>query len=616
MRTGQMNTVRKVISRQINAGSTSNEKEKSRSPLHFKMFHLMFTLAALPATIGAVATNMSPSTQTNAMALLNTARLIREQRQESETSLGIRNDDVRLLQLRVERVQNFSRGSSGRGLSDGEYGTRLANQLPHMLETHSVPSLVKRAVVQPSIPKKIDVNQFIPSDDLIWGEALFDDNAADMPKAIHSYSSIGNRRNIHETVIRQNVSSDTKVDNTDELKRGVKHNGSEHETSKKANSKKKSSDSGMQKIRTRNISTIMSAKNALRANKAANEEDIDDVDEQSSSTSRVSHEEELKLAHIIQKGVEINRVKSKFEKAKNREITRQEWTDLAKLDSPKELRRLVSNYRQAKNKLVMANMGLVHGVVRARLNVNGPSRNINTSGGISYEELVQEGSLGLLRAAELFDPSKGLRFSTYATIWIKGILGNSSLGEAITLPLREKNKWNKIQKAVKELSIENNEKTDGNRGLKCRPSHEDIASRGGMRPDEVKKVMSKMKRARNVLSLDYQYDSHSRSGTESQNYQAAFSNDKNLMDDVDLVEKVQLRVDVVAALSRNLNPREAHLMRLRYGLKDGKTRTIEECAKTMGISRARVQQLAAGCLKKLREAEDVESLQEYLLSVA
>ena len=74
----------------------------------------------------------------------------------------------------------------------------------------------------------------------------------------------------------------------------------------------------------------------------------------------------------------------------------------------------------------------MHAVVRGWLDVSGLSKN-----GISYEELIQEGSLGILRAAELFDPSKGLRFSTYATIWIKGVLGNSSLGEAITLPLRE-----------------------------------------------------------------------------------------------------------------------------------------------------------------------------------
>ena len=72
----------------------------------------------------------------------------------------------------------------------------------------------------------------------------------------------------------------------------------------------------------------------------------------------------------------------------------------------------------------------------------------------------------------------------------------------------------------------------------------------------------------------------------------------------------------LATLAKNLDPREARLMRLRYGLKDGKTRSIRECAEAMGISRPRAQQLAMGCLKKLREADDAMSLQEYLLSIA
>ena len=350
----------------------------------------------------------------------------------------------------------------------------------------------------------------------------------------------------------------------------------------------------IKRIKTKQVSTIMTTRKKLS---------------ESTSTDRVSHDEEIQLARIIQRGAQLHSIKSKFEEKNMREITRQEWTELAKLESPKELRRLVSDYRKAKNKLVMANMGLVHAVVRTRMREFG--KGSVSYEGISYEEMVQEGSLGLLRAAELFDPSRGLRFSTYATIWIKGILGNSSLSEAITLPLREKNKWNKIQTAIEEISAE---KAIDDTSVH-KPSEEEISARCGLKPDEVKAVLSKMKTAKNVLSLDYQYESRSRSGTDTHRFEA-LSNDKNLMDDVDLVEKLQLRADVVAALTRNLDAREARLMRLRYGLNDGKTRSISDCAEAMGISKARAQQLAAGCLKKLREADDAESLQEYLLSVA
>merc|ERR1712038_97740 len=131
--------------------------------------------------------------------------------------------------------------------------------------------------------------------------------------------------------------------------------------------------------------------------------------------------------------------------------------------------------------------GLVHAVVRTRMRESGHGS--VSFDGVSYEEMVQEGSLGLLRAAELFDPTRGLRFSTYATIWIKGVLGNSSLSEAITLPLREKNKWKKIQQSVEEISALKG--VDDN-GKDYKPSEEEIGSHCGLSPTDVKSVMTKM----------------------------------------------------------------------------------------------------------------------------
>ena len=368
----------------------------------------------------------------------------------------------------------------------------------------------------------------------------------------------------------------------------------------------------IKKIKSKHVSTIMSTRKALQL---ASKDEVKEQSEQNQSLNtnlRVSHDEEIQLARIIQKGVELHNVKAKFEDKYGRDITRQEWTKRANLSGTKELRRMVSDYRQAKSKLVMANMGLVHAVVRTRLQVTGSSTKITKTdrNGVSYEEMVQEGSLGLLRAAELFDPSRGLRFSTYATIWIKGVLGNSNMSETIKLPLREKTKLNKIQTAIADLELEN-----GGSDHSYQPTETEISERSGMSTEEVKTVMSKMKRAKNVLSLDYQYETNTRSGNINNSY-AGLQNDKNLMDDVDLVERLHVRADIIAALARNLDPREARLMRLRYGLNDGCTRSIKDCAAAMGISQSLAKQLAAGCLKKLREADDAESLQEYLLSVA
>merc|ERR1712071_357415 len=127
--------------------------------------------------------------------------------------------------------------------------------------------------------------------------------------------------------------------------------------------------------------------------------------------------------------------------------------------------------------------------------------------------------------------------------------------------------------------------------------------------------MYKMPCASKVLSLDYQYKTTTNGGGEEKTSSEMYGN-KALLEDYDIAETLQLKADIVAALARDLDPREARLIRLRYGLQDGKMRTIVECAECMGLSRQRVQQLAVRCLEKLREADDSKSLQEYLLTVA
>lgn len=318
------------------------------------------------------------------------------------------------------------------------------------------------------------------------------------------------------------------------------------------------------------------------------------------SSVRVSPEEEIELAKMIQNGVKLHKLRSDFEEKNDRKPTRQEWSKLAGL-SVKELRREVSTYRRAKQLLVSANVGLIHAVVKSQYG------SLHKRSGLSYEEYIQEGSLGLLRAAELFDPGRGLRFSTYATIWIKGSLSNSHVVETIKLPMRERTKYNKIVKAHQELVQQ--------KGGEDEPTIEEVANHLGMKVADVLATQQKMKQVQQVLSLDYQYSTQSRSGAESNSFNKLES-DKALMADVDLAERTQMHADVVAAMARNLDAREARLMRLRYGLSDGRTRSIRECAEAMGLSQSRVQNIAQNCLKKLRVAAEAESLEEYLLTIA
>ena len=320
------------------------------------------------------------------------------------------------------------------------------------------------------------------------------------------------------------------------------------------------------------------------------------------ATTRVTPEQEVVLARAIQTGARLQSLKDEAEAARDgKPLTKTEWAALANL-TPKELRRHISLYRQAKHILVQANLGLVHAVVNQQWQ---QQQFLKRSSGVSKEELIQEGSLGLLRAAELFDPNRGLRFSTYAVVWIKGVLQNTHVRELVRLPQREKTKWHKICQATREL-----EATTGQTA-----TWEDIAKVTDLSVSEVLRTHRLMQYTKTVSSLDATRTTHNRSGTE-----AVQQHDHSpwLRDDEDeaLVTRTQLRADLIAALARNLNAREARLVRLRYGLADGVARSLAECADAMGLSRTRVQQLNQRCLAKLRTAAEAESLQEYLLTIA
>ncbi|EED88748.1 RNA polymerase, partial [Thalassiosira pseudonana CCMP1335] len=312
----------------------------------------------------------------------------------------------------------------------------------------------------------------------------------------------------------------------------------------------------------------------------------------------LTRDEEYTLARAIQLGAHVHKIKSEYESTHSKPLSKRQWATLAGLSSPNELRKVVSEYRSAKQELVASNMGLVHAVVKNY------SRKAYYRG-ITIDELVQEGSLGLIRAAELFDPAKGLRFSTYATIWIKGVLSNSRVDEMVLVPQRERQIWNKIREVSKDVDDE-----DG------RLSTDMIAKKLGLDKSSVEQNIQRMSSVNNMLSLDYQYASTTRSGeTDGSKPFEALMADKS-GSDADLAERAQFKADLVAGLVRNLNEREIQLIRLMYGMHDGHEYSVKDSAKIMGINRETARLLHHACLKKLREASNMESLQEYLLTVA
>ena len=348
---------------------------------------------------------------------------------------------------------------------------------------------------------------------------------------------------------------------------------------------------------------------------------------------RVSVEEEIYLAQMIQMGVKLQQVKQQLqEQADTTEISRTEWANAVQM-TPKQLRQTLLAIRKAKHQLVTANIGLVHSVVKQQFGTNAKAV------GITTEELVQEGSIGLLRAAELYNPDRGVRFSTYAVTWIKGILLNSHVTELVRVPSREKTKYNKIKKAQSDLmksslggtSATTSEKKNRNLQRTTNANIEELASMTGLTVKDVIETQRRMEHISNIYSLDYEQKMHSRSGSDTSTMESTLTKQTSTMyDDDDLMEQMQLQTDIIAAMASNLDAREARLMRLRYGLSsysdDVDTndtsamlsggRTLQECADAMGLSYSRVHQLNERCLKKLRQAAEAQSLEEYFLTIA
>jgi len=321
------------------------------------------------------------------------------------------------------------------------------------------------------------------------------------------------------------------------------------------------------------------------------------------SSGRVTPAEEVLLSRLIRRGAELTRIRDTLERELGRPPSRAEWAKGADAPSSAALRRDVSRYATAKNRLVTANLGLVHAVVKHGMGRKDGGKRALSYRGVTPDELLQEGTLGLIRAAELFDPERGLRFSTYATIWIKGAIGNHRLDQFITLPTKWRSKAARIERCRAAALAEGG----------GAPTVAALAALADLPVKDVVTISTKMDQARNVLSIDHEYANRQGSGDG-----ATFRglSDK-FVDDEAAAEVVALKADIVGVLASALTEREGRLIRLRYGLNDGgQGRSLQQCATAMGISYRRAREISVTCIEKLRKAENAGALQEYLLTVA
>ncbi len=298
-------------------------------------------------------------------------------------------------------------------------------------------------------------------------------------------------------------------------------------------------------------------------------------------------DEEIELARQIAELLEIEKLREDLVATLEREPNDEEWLQQVneKLGlglTLQKFRRQVHFGRRAKEKMVQSNLRLVVSIAKKYMNR-----------GLSFQDLIQEGSLGLIRAAEKFDHEKGYKFSTYATWWIRQAITRAIADQSrtIRLPVHLYETISRIKKTTKSLSQEMGRK----------PTEEEIAEHMEM---TIEKLRFIAKSAQLPISLETPI------GKEEDSRLGDFIEADGETPE-DEVSKNLLREDLEDVLD-TLSPRERDVLRLRYGLEDGRMKTLEEIGQIFNVTRERIRQIEAKALRKLRHPNRNSILKEYI----